>query len=134
MKPYTHKQIGVPEKLNIGGNIYDVILRQDLMEIKKNTDPLTKHREPFNQRGVWGIHRQKENQILLWPGNDGWVPPVEKVREFLWEEIIHAALLAMRTRPQDMKEGYLWRNESFVGGLSNIIYQVSKQLRGYEEN
>ena len=128
MKPYTHRQIGVPTSINIGGNSFEVILDGTLMDIKKNTDPLTSKREPFNQRGVWGVARIKENQILMWPGNAGWVPPIEKVREALWEEILHAALFVMHTRSQELSEGYLWRNESFVGGLSNIMYQVSKQL------
>jgi len=123
MKPWTHKTLNLPTTVQIAGVTFAIKFDEKMMETKK--DPT--HPTGFNARGNRGRFSHMDQSIYLWPGDDRYVPTSEHMRRVLWEELMHAILYVIHFESSDFV-GQLYRNESFVGAIAELIYQVENQL------
>ena len=123
MKPWTHKTLNLPETIQIAGVTFAIKFDEKMMETKKDPN----HPMGVNARGNRGRFSHMDRSIYLWPGDERYVPTKGHMMRVLWEELMHAILYVTHFESSDFV-GQLYRNESFVGVLAELIYQVNTQV------
>ncbi len=128
LQPYTLKELNIPSSIIVVGRKIDILSDDSLMMSEIVTRPYTNEKE-VNVKGRRGTACFKKMQIRLWLGDDKYVPPKQDVVRVFLEELLHFMFYIQKTYVDDLKPGYLYRNESFVGGLSEILLQVLPQIK-----
>lgn len=123
MKPWTYKTLNLPETIQIAGVTFAIKFDEKMMETKKDPN----HPMGVNARGNRGRFSHMDQSIYLWPGDDKYIPTKKYMMRVLWEELMHAILYVTHFESSDFV-GKLYRNESFVGTIAELVYQVEKQL------
>ena len=123
MKPWTHKTLNLPQTIQIAGVNFKIKFDKKLMETKIDSN----HPTGVNAKGYRGRFSHVDQSILLWPGDERYVPTKEHMMRVLWEELMHAILYVTHFESSDFV-GQLYRNESFVGVLAELVYQVDSQI------
>lgn len=123
MKPWTYKTLNLPETIQIAGVTFTIKFDKKMIKTRKDLTQMT----GINAKGYLGKFSHIDKSIYLWPGDERHVPTKEHMRRVLWEELIHAILYMTHFQSSDFV-GKLYRNESFVGTIAELVYQVEKQL------
>lgn len=110
-KPYTHKDLGIPQHLQIAGRDIDVILDGN---IKGNA-----------------YYDTSQNIIKIFSGSKDRMPSKQRLQKAFIEEVVHWSVYLTRFHKEDLKDGEITENENFVGVLSELMFQVQKQLKNF---
>jgi len=126
--PYTHKELGIPEYLEIGGFRVQIVFDSKIMSV---TDNNGNKLNPVLRDGFVGVADFSLQQIKLWTGNKIEKPTKQRILQAFLEEINHWIFFCMQIKPGDHLDSKLWlhKNEHLVAGYSILLLQVLRQLK-----
>lgn len=113
-KQYTHKDLGIPETLQIAGRDISVIL-----------DPSIKGN---------AFYDTSQNTIKVFPGNKDRMPSKQRLQKAFIEEVVHWVIYLTRFHKEDLRDGEITENEHFIGIMAELMFQVQKQLKDFTNN
>jgi hypothetical protein len=111
IKPYTHEELGIPHMLQIAGRDIEVIF-----DPKMNGN---------------AFYDTSQNIIKVFPGNKDRMPAKQRLQKAFIEEVIHWCIYLTRFHKEDLKDGEITENEHFIGIVSELMFQVQKQLKEF---
>jgi len=113
-KPYTHKDLGIPESIQIAGRT-----------VRINVDSKIKGNAYYDT---------SLQIITIFSGNKDRQPTRERLQKAFMEEIVHWVIYITRFHKEDIRDGEVCQDEHFVGAVSEILFQVQKQLKDFTKN
>lgn len=127
--PYTHKELGIPTSLQIGGFTISIVFDRTISDATINPDVNGRQLNPIWKTGVIGRSDFANQRIDLWTGNMLYKPTRERMMFTLLEEIEHFIFYCLQLQPKNLEQNvWLHNNEHVVVSHTILLLQVLKQL------